>query len=399
MTYRRQRALRNLAILLFTLAGTVLPPGCSQEPTEANALLAPLPLTDVAVRDTTIGATGSGQFIRRYPMDGAQDLIGTTAGYTAYSLIQFYPSYFPVRDTALVYSAKLRLHSLSWFGADSTGQFGFNVYLIAQSWNSLTATWDTVQKAGFYDAASVRGSYTGSGTGAIVVNLDTTMVRQWLATSTDTTTTKYGIILAPAAGSTVVWGYQQFNGDSSVCPTLWIIAGSPTGPERDTAAYYQGMDSFVSTVAGLPSDPALLSLQAGLVARSVLTFNVSFLPQGAVVNNAQLLLHQSPGVSRFASFPPDTTVQAHVLLSTTDTTVFEGTFATGLRLADTSNTYAIDIRHAVQAWIRGPNDGLLLRESSALEFSTFNLHALYNQLAADPGLRPRLRIIYSVPRK
>ena len=64
-----------------------------------------LPLTNLSVRDTTIVATGSSTYKKFIPMNGNENLVGRSGNYTAMALIQFEPTYFPVRDTALVFSA------------------------------------------------------------------------------------------------------------------------------------------------------------------------------------------------------------------------------------------------------------------------------------------------------
>ena len=68
---------------------------CSEDPTEQNALLAPLPFLEVAVRETTITATDAQTFRKYVPMNGRYNLVGESDGYTAYLPMSFYSNLFP----------------------------------------------------------------------------------------------------------------------------------------------------------------------------------------------------------------------------------------------------------------------------------------------------------------
>ncbi len=260
--------LRSMVALCMTVAALAVSfTSCSDDPTLANALVAPGSLKSYIFRDTTVYADTGTSFRRFIPMNGAVNFVGRSGGYSAMTLIQFTPAYFPIRDTAAVYSATLRLKSVSWSG-DSSGTLSFKVYQVKLAWSSTTATWDTVQRAGFYDASTVRGSYSagaGPDTQWISVPLDTALVRMWISSYTSAGDTKYGIILVPDAGSTILRGFNQYSGDTSLTPTLEIIAGSPTGPERDTTTYTNTMDTFVGNIDNLVTDPGLLYVQSGVV--------------------------------------------------------------------------------------------------------------------------------------
>ena len=401
MFHTRVGGVRTWVLLCVCLTLGLALNGCSDEPTQANSLVAALPFSELVVRDTTISATAGLSFRQYTVMDGRVNLIGRYGGYTAYTLIEFYPSYFASRDTALVYSAKLTLTVVTSLGS-AGAPFGFNVYRLDRSWSETSFTWDSLQ-SGLYDPSVIRGSFTsvaaGPDTQQIVVNLDTAMVRDWLATPTSTTATKYGIILVPTPSTNIVLGIHEFATDSaSYYPSLQIIAGNTSGTARDTMVpYNQGIDTFVGNIDNLAADPTLLYMQAGVAYRSALTFDVSFIPKGSIVNSAELLLDRKPGTSMLTRFTADTVLSPHVLLSGTDNSVFESelTSAYGRRKAGTPYTFSLDMRHAVQSWVRGPNYGVLLRQTSGYEYSCFDLLTFYGPLAADPAARPRLKVIYS----
>ena len=400
MTDLKRRGIATSAVLIGFATFTLSLIGCSQDPTESNSLTSSLPLTDFIIRDTTIRASGSSTFRHNLPMDGKINMVGQQGGYTAYTAIEFYPTYFPLRDTILVLSAKLKLYTISRFG-DSIGTFSFNAYPITRSWGETTLLWDSVQ-TGFYDATNPRGSYSGFAapdTQQIVVNLDTAMVRGWLTTAGNAS--NYGILLVPSPGSTLIRGLHEFlhlyetSYDSTYYyPSLEIIAAGPSGT-IDTATYNQGMDTFVGNIDNLNTNPSLIYVQAGVVYRSTLNFDVSFIPKGSIVNSAELQLTRDPATSRLNRFSADSSVAANFLISATDYTIYDGTTSTGIRKAGTPYTYSFDLRHAVQSWVREANYGILLQTSAANEFSSLDLITFFNQ-QADAAHSPRLKIIYSV---
>jgi len=398
---RSNLRVRVFASFALACCVTSLVCGCSDEPTAANALVAALPLTTIAVHDTTIVGNGSSTFRQYVANNGIVNLVGARGNYVAKSALTFYPSDFPNRDTALVYSATLTLRFVTRIG-DSTEQFAFNVYLITRGWTEGSLTWDTLQ-AGFYDPTILRGSYrglAGSDSEYVTLPLDTAMVRQWLATPTSTTNTKYGIILVPASGCTVVRGFWEFAyGDSaSYWPTLKIIAGSPTGYPLDTATYNAGIDSWGGNIDNLATNPQLIYLQAGVDYRSTLNFDVSFLPKGAVINAATVFLQKDPLTSRLTKFTTDSTFSLATILSASDRTNIDVEYVNIARQAGTVLTYAGDMRRPVQIWTRGgTNFGVNLRPNPTMDPVSMDLLTFFNE-QAPAALRPRLKITWSVTR-
>ncbi len=388
-----------IAALLAALALVFI--SCSEDATEQNALTAPAPLPSAVIRDTVIYAVQDSMFLKRLPMGGVTDLVGATGnGYTATAVIQFTPGLFPARDTAAVFGADLRLYITYTKGrpAGGAGTIAFNVYRVNRSWAPSTLDWDTLQ-AGFYDPSTLRGSFSASitaDTGWISVPLDTTMVRQWLQTSTSTDVTKFGVALVPTAASNIVIGYQSFEGDSlSRKPSVVIRAGSVNGAFTDTATYSDGIDTFSGDGPGDLMLPGIFSIQAGVVYRGWLKFDVSFLTQSTLINNAELRVNMAALPQGQHLF--DSTLVAH-LATGTDLSTFESNSYSMRPLDSSPLTLSGEVRHIVQSWLRGANYGMVLRPESAVEFATFDRYDLAGVHRPAPGdtLRPRLHITYSM---
>jgi hypothetical protein len=231
------------------------------------------------------------------------------------------------------------------------------------------------------------------------MNLDTAMVRRWLQPTTYTD--NYGIILIPTPNANVVRGFHEFQygSNDSLYPKLTVIARNLAGTVTDTAVYNVGQDTFVGNIDNLNSNSELVYAQAGVSYRSTMMFDVSNIPRGAIINQAQLTLVYDQASSRLNRFTADTAVAAHTLLDAADYTKFElqGTRSTVDSLTSTGK-FRFDIRRQVQYWIRNAstNYGLLLRPANANEFSSFDLLTFFNQSAQDTTKRPQLIVKYAV---
>ena len=370
--------------------------GCSDDLSVLNSVGAQLLRTGYAGRTDTLQAMGSTSFRQYGPTNGRINLLGRYGGYTAYEVLQFYPSYFAERDTVLVLKATLTLWGVTWFG-DSSAPWGFDAYQSLRGWGETTFSWDSLE--GFPDPGSLRGSYSGSSVGRdttrVKVDLDTAMVRNWLRPTIYTG--NYGIILVPTLNSGVVRGFNEFGyGPDSTWPRLTVIARGVSGGATDTTVYEYGQDTFVGNIDNLASRTDLLYVQSGVTYRSTLKFDCSAIPRGAIINKAQFILHSDLTASRLNRFSSDSAVVAYALSSGTDSTLFESFGSRSTSTIVSADT--LDVRHQVQNWIRDANlnYGLLIRPAPESEVTSFDLITFFNQNAQDPGKRPKLIVTYAV---
>jgi len=378
---------------------------CSDDPTEENSLVADLPLGAVIVRDTTIQATSGSTYKQLVPMNGTANLVGASGGYVAYLPLQLFPSFFPVRDTILVEKATLELTAVgaAW---DGSGTVAFSVHRIERSWSQSRLTWDSVQ-SGFYEADIVRGSYSApaiNDTQKVFIDLDTAMVREWFLTPITDDTRKFGIILVPSPEASAVQAFGTFESfTDSLLPTLQVSASNVAGTVRDTTRYDLGADTFVGNIDDLASDPSRLVVQAGVVYRSTLQFDLAFLPEGTTVNSATMSLELIPGASLFSRTTRDTVVAPHLRLGPDQESSIEAERPSsfGRRKEGTATTFTFAIPEAVQSWVKGPNYGLLLRATlfeTGAESGSADRYVFHSVVAADSAVRPRLHIVYSSSR-
>ncbi len=381
-----------LSSLLF-LAALV---SCSDDPNILNALDTKFTDVDIEVIVDTLESLSGTSFRQYVPMNGVYNMLGLSDGIEARMAMQF-TSGFVQRDTMEVVSAVLRLRAATRFG-DSTGTLSFNAYKILRAWSSVTLTWDSLSASGFYEDGVMRGTYSGpvnADTGYVSFDLDTALVREWLQPSTFTS---YGLVLLPNTSSTVAQGFIAFGTDSiQYVPTLTVIARNNAGTFTDTTVYNIGNDTFLGNVDNLITDPGRIYVQAGVVYRSTLLFDASPVPEGAIVNKADLLLQLDPTASKVSKLSGDTLQAVHVRTSLTDTTKFESVGAVGKPGA--SGLVLYEIRHGVQLWVNGINNGLLIRASSLNEFSQLDQYVFYGPAESNPALRPKVLVTYTVERR
>lgn len=391
---------RTIVALALCLTGCLFAAGCSKDPGEAESLVGSLPVDSFDVRDTTIIADSSWSARRYIPMNSPVVLLGRTVdGYQASTIVQFFN--IPSRDTILVESATLTLTSVTWYG-DSSGTLGFTVHRNERGWNPETVTWDSVQ-TGFFEAGVQRGSYAGGAgpdTQAIVVDLDTSMVRQWFRRLASDAVPNYGVSLVPTPVSTLVRGFGAVTIDSAAYwPTLRVIAVNVAGTKRDTSTFSSAIDSFVGNIENLVQDPGLLYLQAGVAYRSQVRFPMAGIPRGAIINAAEMEIAFSDAGSSLNRFVKERIVSAQLLVGGTDITSSaesEASGAYGRPTSDNPALYSFNVRHLAQSWVRGPNNGALLRTVNGSETRSIDRYVFHNERSGDPALRPRLRVTYSV---
>lgn len=388
--------IRTFGVVLVVGFAAVLYPGCSDEPSVSNSVGAPFigTTTNLLIKTDTLTATASSTFKQYSVMNYKTDLIGNFGNFVAYTLVQFQA--LPQVDTVNVRSASLKFRAETWYG-DSAATFAFNVHEISRSWTQTSFRWDSLG-TDFFNPSFVHGTLNSSitaDTEFITVSLDTTMVRRWLQSATSSG--NFGVILVPVPGTNVVRGMHAFGVDAdSLWPTLTIIGQGISSSTPDTFTTKFGQDTFVGNIDNLNPDPQLIYAQSGVVFRSRLTFDVSSIPRGAIISEAQLVLTPSLAATRLTKFTSDTSVMAHLSLSATDSSIFE---ATSARIAGSlpSGTFGGSIRHAVQYWVNNQslNYGLILRANTSSEFNSPDVFAFFNQ-TAEPAKRPYLIIKYAL---
>lgn len=377
----RNRATGILPVLLVLFAG-----GCTDKPGNLLSLITP----DILVRDTTVHATASAFFKQDVPLDGRltpllRNLVGISGPDTALMLIRFHQ--LPDRDTVVVEAATLTLRIAASTGA-SGNTFAVTLHNITGGWQQVTVRADSLPA---FDPTPLRTyTFTGLDDSTLVFDLDTALVRIWLRQ--DEPPPSYGLLLKPTSASQRMHAIRSFDDDSSSYrPTLRVVARGSAGG-LDTNSYATGHDSY----AGVTPPPALsqqhIVVQAGILYRTRLNFDLSFLRKGTIVNRATMRLQLDTTLSRLTVLG-DTVLSAHVGRSA-DTLTFEALSSQSTYDA-AAGILIFDARHIAQSFINGTARSVIIRASDNSETSSMNMYAVFGHLAAD-SLRPSLNITYTI---
>lgn len=366
--------------------------GCNEEPTSVGiGLLSSQDL--VRVDTTTITAVG-GTTIRKRINTGASGdiMVGKFQGYEARALLRF----TGIPDTlepAGILSANLILKASYRFG-DPQGDLAFSVNKMTQGWTETGVNWDSISTASY--EPTTRGFFSAAiaDTDSVIISLDPSLIKDWLQAVADSQAIE-GVILVPTGASDKIVGFNSFqSSDASKAPRLVVTFLS--GTVQDTLTLATGEDVYVANIDNLNSDQNLLYVQAGVVYRSMVTFDLSLVPSHVGIHQAMLELTLNPSRSMLSSTSTFNSQSVDSLLSfflVTSDSVDNSTFILGHRLNPDSAVYSFAITSDVQRWINGkPNFGVRIEawaETSRLDLFTFYLSS------ANPSLRPRLRIVYS----
>ncbi|MCX6121323.1 MAG: hypothetical protein NTX44_06850 [Ignavibacteriales bacterium] len=334
-------------------------------------------------------------------------MLGKYKTYQAWTCLKFYG--WP--DSLIgkkITSATIRLKGVYHFG-DSLAPLSFDAYrAMSNLFLTDSLTYDSLN---LNSVNSVHGVYYNSSplsiptifpvgdTGSMTIHiLDTTMLREWFSTNTDTTDLNDGLLFRPT-NSNIIKGFYSFNAsDTSYQPTLYITYQDTNG---NTVGYSHkvGISKYVSTVnqASLIMDNTLIYVQNGISYRGFVSFDSISTPWPASVYRAvlQVTLNVPQSSAQFTPFAHDS---LYALSVGTNDKSDGGAYGMSQLSTDSSGHpfYSFEIR---QIAVRMLNNASIrkIALSGYSESGSFDLHALYGALS-DKKLKPRLIITYSIQR-
>ena len=207
--------------------------------------------------------------------------------------------------------------------------------------------------------------------------------------ATDSTGTDYGLYIKPTENSKKVVGYYSLYNVSNV-PFL-TIAIQKLGAYPDTLFFYGS--SNVSVVTGNIPPSSLQSrivAEGGLVVNSKLWFDLSKIPNNALINDAKLTLKMDMG----ETYIGDTTNSILAAFLTDSSSIVLDSAASIATFSEANNSMTTTITSYVQRWVNtGANEGILLFPRN--QIGSVDLFTFYGSDAVD-SLKPRLHIIYTL---
>jgi hypothetical protein len=206
-------------------------------------------------------------------------MVGKYKTYQAWAWIKFYEWPDSLTNPNIkITGATILLKGLYHFG-DSTASLSFDALRATASLASDSVTYDSLTlNSSFYfnnNPISIQSYMPVGDTMSMTINiLDTTLLREWFSTNTDTMHLNDGLILRPT-NSNIIKGFYTFSsGDTSIIPTL-TISYIDTNGDAQSYSHKIGYSKYISTVneASLITDNNLLYIQNGISYRGLVTFD------------------------------------------------------------------------------------------------------------------------------
>ena len=433
MTLTTQRLRLPLAIIALVLVASA--PGCNDAPTTIGSDYLP---ENVEFRNLTLGpgnfsvTSGISTLSNNSSEGGTGVLVGRAPdGSVAHGLLAFTTSSTVLTGSAAqpVTAASLALRSYGYIYGDTAAKStSFDVVVLDGTMSQNAQFSPPLVTA--IESAPTLGTFTGAvpKTGAINVTLDAASTQAFLRSYLQfdtvngvprTTVLKHLALRARSdAGSVAGFIGVTFLGlADSMKPTLNVTAGTNSVQLRSEVA------SWIGSLPLAPG-PGKFMVAGGAPIRSHLRIRLDSLPTNAVIHKAELLLHVDTANSRGGTMGIPTYFVAFL---SDDSTAASTTFRTGSASFIVGNRLVADTLHfsdvvsfptigpVITTWARSrragdtvkrllPNNGLILalnrntsnnadQESASLDRVVF-----FGPDAADPALRPSLKITYSILR-
>ncbi len=307
--------------------------------------------------DVLIGFSGFG------PVDSAQAILSTT--------ITLY------RTSYVLQSPGTDVHNLQLAG-----------FTLDTIWNASTLTWDSVSTVG-YGSQNIISSYLVTDS-TIVLQIDSSVVRDWAMATSDSTYKNNGFIIRPQNTSGVLSVYGPAGVVSSyypVCTVVYIQAGVV-----DTTSLTSSYATAVAqtSIGDVAPKGNYRYVQAGTGERENIVFDLSRLPRYSIINNATLTLFSdtTAGAPYTTDYNSDS-LQAFYVVDPTTWSYSSSYPATGV---PSGNQCTFNVTMIVQHMVNAQNYGFLISQYSDLD--NIDTRFVYDESAPD-SLRPRLTITYT----
>jgi len=329
-------------------------------------------------------------------------LLGKTTDSDARMFVEFinWPKFF--RDTApvRVISADLRMVPAPYVYGDTVDKrLSYSIYELQQTW-SPQATWDTIWNAdgssSYYSPAqpaigTFDRSITIADSAGFYTQLDTALIRRWLVLASDSTTRTQikGMVLHPTSGNTI----QQIRAlDTKNVPLsiLRLVYQHRDSATPDTIDVQSTVACFVNTP--IPTAGSLI-VQGAYIQQTDLKVDLSSLRPSALIMSGALRLT----LDQTSTILGNTGVTEVLRLNYT--TFQGGAQAYFARFDSTQKHYLfVNLAPALQDMARHKFKGtFVIRPDGVDEFWRMT-RVSFQPWSADTSTRPRLSLIYSVPK-
>ena len=368
---------------------------CSDSPSDVGADLLGIDMINVKKLDSNLDSIkqSSNSIKKVIPLGTSPRLLlGKKDDYTAYTLISFtftLPDSIKraiKNDSLEVLEAKGEMN-IDYFFGEKNAPFDFSIYEIESFWNSASFTADSFAALS-YSQTDLSLNKTETDT-VFYFTISNNIVKNWLKNEVDTSLARNrGVLLSPKPLSNKIIGFIAFDPDESKDTRINVVVRKP-GEYIDTLLAYVLSD--VSVVIGNNQiDSNYITIQSSLTYNGFLSFDLSSLSKGTIVNFAQLTLtldtlKSKLGTSYFNE------LNAYIITSSDSLKINESNVYPLKRVGD---KFIGDISGMVRYWTsNNPNYGILIKAGR----ETIGLEKFMIKSSSYPVFseRPKLEIIYT----
>lgn len=292
-------------------------------------------------------------------------------------------------DSLNVLSAKVELTYDYTYG-DSNATFDYTVHKITSNWVSSSFTADSFLSSSFTYEPNDLSSERTAGDSIYSFSINPDIVKDWMKSQVDTLIKNNGILISPTPSTNKIVGFVAFNPEVSNDTKVKVIVQKVGTTRQDTLTAFVLSDAHV-IIGENTVPPEKMIVQAGVTSQSYLYFDLSKIPDKAVINYAKLTLQLDSLESKFGSGYTNS-LRAFIVTNSDsmkiDQDLVESLFRKG-------NSFEANISAFVRYWLNQKNNqGILLKagndlagvEKFILKGSTY---PVYSE-------RPKLEIVYTV---
>lgn len=329
-------------------------------------------------------------------------LLGKTADSDARMFVEFinWPTFF--RDTApvrVISTEMIMVPAPYVYGDTVDKRLTFSIYELQQTWGP-SVTWDSIWNAdgssAYYSTAqptigTFDRSITMADSAGFTTLLDTALIHRWLVLASDTATRTQikGMVLHPTAGNTI----QQIRAlDSKNIPLtiLRLVYQHRDSATPDTINVQSTVACFVNTP--IPATGALV-VQGAYIHQSQLVINLASLRPSALIMSAALRL----SLDDASTIVGNTGITEVLRLNYT---TFQGGAQNYFARYDSTEKHYlfVNLAPALQDMARHQVKGtFVIRPDGVDEFWRMT-RVSFKPWSSDTATRPRLSVIYSIPK-
>jgi len=324
-------------------------------------------------------------------------LVGKDANVESQILLAFYvpvaSKYLSDLDSGLsILSANISLTRNYYYG-DTLQPFNVGIHQVTSNWNSLFTS-DSISQLTYDQTSAVQSSNIEGNLYSFSISPNLAM--EWFNAAKDTSLGKnFGVLIKPF-GVTRFTGFTASTALNSEVPSIQIIVKKATAFEsyQDTLVYNGSVDVHIIQGTFPEASAKTMTIQNGTGVQGKLLFDLSKLPEDAVVNTANLILSIDTLNMKVGSSYVDGMLAYQIADSVTDSTSAQFVIS----LPRSGNTYSGDVARIINnALLTRNNYGMLI--TSTYQIKGIENFALFNSNAVNNELKPRLIITYSQKKK